>query len=164
MLRRSGDGGAVAVEFALLVPLLILLLTAILDYGLWFSDSIALRHGVREAARSGVVDQFPGCEGAGTAAEKTECVVNSRVDGILSGDPVTRVYSPPNGTDWQEGDPLIVCAVLQEDGLTGLAPLPDDGFLRSHVIMRVEVEQPSPDGDSVRPADPTGDNWAWCAP
>ena len=164
MLSRPRDDGAVAVEFALLVPLLVLLLTAILDYGMWYSDSIALRNGVREAARAGAVDQFPGCEGGGTAAEKTECMVNSRVDGILSGDPVTRVYSLPNGLDWQEGDPLIVCAVLHEDGLIGLAPLPDDGFLRSHVIMRVEVDQPAPDGDSVHPVDPTGDDWGWCAP
>ena len=61
-LRRAAqgrsDGGATAVEFALVAPILLLLVFGIIEYGLWFSDSLATRQGVREAARQGVVAQL----------------------------------------------------------------------------------------------------------
>ena len=34
------------------------LVFGIIDYGLWFSDSLSTRQGVREAARQGVVANF----------------------------------------------------------------------------------------------------------
>ena len=52
------DSGATAVEFALVAPILLLLVFGIIEYGLWFSDSLATRQGVREAARQGVVAQL----------------------------------------------------------------------------------------------------------
>ena len=61
-LRRTiqgrRDDGATAVEFALVVPILLLLVFGIIEYGLWFSDSLSTRQGVREAARQGVVANF----------------------------------------------------------------------------------------------------------
>ena len=44
---KARDQGAVAVEFALLLPLLVMILLAITDYGLWYSDSISLRSSAR---------------------------------------------------------------------------------------------------------------------
>ena len=56
--RRDGrDRGAAVVEFALVIPLLMALVLGIIDYGLWFNDSISVRKGLREAARkSGTFD------------------------------------------------------------------------------------------------------------
>ena len=161
MLTRGEDRGAVAVEFALVLPLLVLLLTAIIDYGLWFSDSIGLRQGVREAARAAVVNDYSAtCGGSSSSsASKTACLVPQRT-GALGGSPVTRVYSPDGPSIWEVGDQLIVCSIMKEDGLTGLAPLPGGRFLRSVVTMRVEVRQSN--GGSEMPADPSGDSWAWC--
>jgi len=56
--RRRGDPGAAAVECALVIPVLLMVLFGIMDYGLFFSNSLSLKQGVREAARQGVVANF----------------------------------------------------------------------------------------------------------
>ncbi len=50
---RSGERGAAALEFALVVPLLIMLLLGIVSAGVTYSRGIALTDGVREGARFG---------------------------------------------------------------------------------------------------------------
>lgn len=53
---RSGDErGAAAVEFALVMPILFLLLFAIIIYGMVFAQDLSLSNSARQAARSGVV-------------------------------------------------------------------------------------------------------------
>ncbi len=47
----TGDSGAAAVEFALLIPLLVLLLGAVVDFGLAFNTQISLTHAAREGVR-----------------------------------------------------------------------------------------------------------------
>ena len=44
---RRDDAGASAVEFALVAPVLFLILFGIVDYGIWFADSISARQAVR---------------------------------------------------------------------------------------------------------------------
>ena len=52
--RGVADGrGAAALEFALVVPVLLALVFGIIDYGIYFTDSLAARDGVRVAARPG---------------------------------------------------------------------------------------------------------------
>ena len=51
---RSNDGAA-AVEFALVLPILALILFGIIDYGLYFNASIQSRSGVHDAARAAAV-------------------------------------------------------------------------------------------------------------
>ena len=55
---RRPDTGASAVEFALLAPVLFLILFGIIDYGIWFADAISLRQAVRDACASGSVENF----------------------------------------------------------------------------------------------------------
>ena len=57
----SDQRGAAAVEFALVVPLLFLILFGTIQYGLYFFDAQGTRNGVREAARLGVVKTFSAC-------------------------------------------------------------------------------------------------------
>src|SRR5689334_14442289 len=59
---RRADTGASAVEFALVAPVLFLVLFGIIDYGIWFADSISARQAVRDGARRGVVENFSGCD------------------------------------------------------------------------------------------------------
>ena len=57
-LRRrlaGDDSGAAAVEFALVVPLLLLLVFGIINFGVLFSQQVSINNGVREGARRAVV-------------------------------------------------------------------------------------------------------------
>jgi len=49
------DDGASAVEFALVLPLLALLVFGIITFGFYFAGALGLSNGTREAARYGVV-------------------------------------------------------------------------------------------------------------
>jgi Flp pilus assembly protein TadG len=75
--RRTGDRGAAAVEFALLLPLLLILVFGIIDFGRMLNAQITLTEAAREGARASVlgtdpttrVDQITG--GLGTVTTTT---------------------------------------------------------------------------------------------
>jgi Flp pilus assembly protein TadG len=69
------DDGAAAVEFALVVPLLILLVFGIINFGVLFSQQLTLNNAVREGARGTVVK--------GTSLTCKQ--VRTAVSGALSG-------------------------------------------------------------------------------
>ncbi len=50
--RPSSDSGAAAVEFALIVPILFLLIFGIVDFGRAYQAKVELAHAAREGARS----------------------------------------------------------------------------------------------------------------
>jgi hypothetical protein len=52
---RRGDEGASALEFAIVVPILLLLLFGMLEFGLIFQAQLAVTHAAREGARLAVV-------------------------------------------------------------------------------------------------------------
>jgi hypothetical protein len=161
----SRDRGAAAVEFALVVPILLAVMFGIVDYGLWFGDSLNIRQGVDEAARRAVVNDFGSCTGAGET-EKTACVVKERI-GAFGGTVYVKVSvigPAPSKTagNWAKGGQLLVCAMVKEEGLTGLTPMPKDGILRDLVHKRVEATAGSSVPD-FSDTPPTGSDWAWCA-
>lgn len=56
--RDLNDQGASLVEFAMLAPLLLLLLIGIVEFGWLFAQNLDVRHGAREGARLAAVN-FP---------------------------------------------------------------------------------------------------------
>lgn len=56
---RSEQRGAVAVEFALLLPILIALLVGIMEFGLAFGAQVTVTNAAREAARAMVIHNSP---------------------------------------------------------------------------------------------------------
>lgn len=161
---RRTETGAAVVEFALVSTLLFPLMLGIVDYGLWFNDSLNTRQGVREAARMGVV-QTPGCTTGGNDLQKLACTTREQV-GAITGTTYAKV-SVPNG--WTKGEPLVVCAMVRVDGVTGLTPFPNDRMIRSRTQMSIEVDFPVPAGASATAATsyadtpPSGQTWGWCA-
>lgn len=158
--RTRGDDGAAAVEFALVTPLLFLVMFGMLQYGLYFFDTLGTRNGVREAARQGVVGTFPACgPSATTDWAKLKCNVSSQIDAV-TGPTAVKVVAP---SGWVKGKPLIVCAVVESDGAIGLLPMPDGGFITTKTAMSIEADDPVPSGASSADPDPSGANWAWCS-
>lgn len=164
-IQGRRDDGATAVEFALVTPVLLLLVFGIIEYGLWFSDSLSTRQGVREAARQGVVASFGDTTECGlvTAAsdpntKKLMCTAQDRISGI-TGDPAVKVMAPEG---WLRGKPLIVCSQLKVGLGTGIIPLPNDRIIRSEVQMSIENATPAPTFVGGEETAPTGANWTWC--
>jgi Flp pilus assembly protein TadG len=53
---RAGQSGASAVEFAVLLPLLIMLVFGIIAFGMAFAQELSLSNAARQGARYGVVE------------------------------------------------------------------------------------------------------------
>jgi Flp pilus assembly pilin Flp len=168
-LRRASQGrddsGATAVEFALVAPILLLLVFGIIEYGLWFSDSLATRQGVREAARQGVVANFGDTTecGLNTSAsdpntKKLMCTAQNRIGGI-TGDPAVKVMAPEG---WVRGKPLVVCSQIKVGVGTGIIPLPNERVIRSQVEMSIENANPVPTFVGGEETAPAGGDWMWC--
>jgi Flp pilus assembly protein TadG len=163
--------GAAALEFALVAPILFALVFGMIDYGLWFNDSLNTRQGVREGARQGVVQNYDtyslsACPTAAksvsaspSAMGKLACIVESRI-GAVGGDTYVKIIVP---STWKRTAPLTVCAMVENDGLTGLVPLPRDGVIKSTTTMSIETEtSPVPTGGIVT-GTPAAANWSWCS-
>ena len=71
MTRGSKDGGQAAVELALVLPLVALVLLALVQAGLVIRDQILVVHAAREAAREAAVDPAPGTPAKAAAASST---------------------------------------------------------------------------------------------
>ena len=62
--RVGREKGAAAVEFALVLPLLVVLLVGIIDFGLYFYNDLAVAHAARDAARYLSVNNVAGANAA----------------------------------------------------------------------------------------------------
>jgi hypothetical protein len=156
--RRHDLNGAAAVEFALVSLLVFPLLFGIIEYGLWFNDSLNVRQGVREGARAGVVKNFDhaGCSGDDMA--RLACKTKKQV-GALTGDTYVKI-STPRG--WTKAEPLVVCAMVRSSTI-GLVPLPNDRLITSRTEMSIEVTDSVPNALSYSDAAPSGASWGWCS-
>ena len=67
--RRESEDGAAAVEFALVLPVLLLLIFGIVDFGRMLNAKITINQAAREGARAAaLVDQDAGVDRATAAA------------------------------------------------------------------------------------------------
>ena len=124
MRRERGDGGQASVELALVLPLVLILLLAVVQLGLLVRDQILVVHAAREAVREAAVD--PAADAPRRAALASSALTDSRLTVTSTGRGAvgTRVrvevaYRAPTGV------PLLGAAV---ENLT----------LRASATMRVE--------------------------
>lgn len=82
--RRADDTGQASVELALLLPLVLLLVLAVVQVGLVARDVVLVSHAAREAARAAATEADPGAAeaaaraAAGLDGERLEVAVTGR--------------------------------------------------------------------------------------
>lgn len=139
-MSRGNERGANLVEFALLAPLLILLVFGIIEFSWVFAQNINVRHGAREGARLAAVNFTP--------LVPETC---NRMD-LLGGATVTLAGTEINGTSgYGPGDEVAVTVDAPVQVITGLFTswLPTN--LDSTVAIRVEQPATWTDGTTSCP-------------
>jgi Flp pilus assembly protein TadG len=149
--HRRDERGANLVEFVIILPLLVLLVFGIIEFGVNFDRKIGVNSASREGARAAIVGNAPGCDnddGTLTAAE-IKCFVQDRL-GLSDDDVSVAVVAPSSAV----GEPLKVCVQYPAESITLLfAPLLSGANLRSSATMRIEQDRNQATG-----CDPLG----WC--
>jgi len=142
------------VEFALVVPLLLLLLLGIIEIGFNLYNAQSLRQGTSTAARNAAVLSSPPASCSTAASGLTAdvvCDVKTRT-GFDNAEVTIRV---PNG--WTRGESVVVCSKRPNDSLTGFFPFLDNGEVTSRTEYRIERE-----GDGDVPTDFNVGGNSWC--
>jgi hypothetical protein len=145
-LRETGQRssrGAAAVEFALVLPLLLSLVFGIIEFGWAYGQMLDVRHGAREGARLIAVNDFPAGQTAEdlSAAEQSEYLVRticSRMD-LTSDAKVSLSFAVTGGVS--AGQTAIIVVESDLDTATGwFDPLLGSKTLQSDLQVRIEQE------------------------
>jgi Flp pilus assembly protein TadG len=132
--RCGGDGGAALVEFAIIVPVLFVLIFGIIEFGWAFFQQLDVRHGAREGARLAAVNYKT--TASPTPADQVTQIVNETCSRMDSGDSVTVEVTRSGAA---VGDELTLTIEKPLDQLTGfLAPFLNSVDLHSTVNSRLE--------------------------
>ena len=123
---RRRERGASLVEFAVVVPLFLILLFGIMEAGWLFAQQVEVRNAAREGARLAAVD-------FGTSSE---IISETCSRASLSADRASVYLSAvnPGGADAS----ALVTVSQNYEPLTGLLPMFNNITIRSDVEMRIE--------------------------
>jgi Flp pilus assembly protein TadG len=146
--QRDDEGGASAVEFALVVPFLLLIVFGIIVYGMVFAQSLSLSNSARQAARSGVIsgttcDQIIslahdsadtiGMDGADTSVSIERGLTKGAATGVCAGGGTTQpCKSQAVGTN------IYVTLTYPTDPIVPFVPVPDS--LTGEGVYRCEFQ------------------------
>ncbi len=135
--KLKNEKGQAVVELAITVPLLLLLLCGIMDYGWLFFNKLSVSNYCMEATRYAIV------HGSNETSESLRAKIITRVGQIASVDladalSVSVNFSNPSHISSGDVTVNISCLVSSLTPLT--APLATDGKIpvTSHVTMRME--------------------------
>jgi hypothetical protein len=172
---ESGQG---MIEFALILPVFLLILVGVIEFGAAYSKVISLRQGVREAGRQASVANFgpnpPSCTGvyilSPVPSNEIQRLVCQTKD--QSGVPDTvRVFVRFKDENlaatgpYIVGNSIVVCAIEPLDSFTGLMqPFLSGHYIRTKAAFRIEQVKHPPAADDVDSGEdpPSGQNWNWC--
>lgn len=121
LVKVDNQRGAAAIEFALVLPLLIMLLMGIIGFGSLYNNYLAITHAAQEGARLAVVGQY------------SESAVREAAFPV---DPTSVSLTYPEGQ--AHGKPAVVSvayAYVLDIPFFGTNTIP----LESHAQMRLEV-------------------------
>ena len=139
---QDKERGVAVVEFALVVPLLLLILFGIIEFGILFYDKAVITNASREAAREWIVFR-PDSEKL--SKSELESIVDNYTSNrliSLSGTPSLTVKTEPaDPTDFETGDELALTVEYPYDFLflpgfmEGLVPTIQ---ITARTVMRAE--------------------------
>jgi Flp pilus assembly protein TadG len=158
-LRR--EDGASLVEFALILPILALLLFGLIDFGFIYNDYLQVRQGVRDGARQGAVANFgsvtpgcntsfmPGSSSTSTQARSLICTTRSLIGldqnkvrvAVCAATNAATTCSTPTVPDpaYAAGNKMVVCAIYPATSRSGfLRQFLNNGVVTTRVVIRVE--------------------------
>lgn len=165
-LLSGSSPGASLVEFALVIPVLVLLLVGVIEVGPLYNDAISARSGVRTGARHAAVGDVGADDtctlyppSSNPAANHLMCLTKKRIG--IGGDRV-RVAIAYGPSGYGVGQPVAVCAQFALRSVTGLfAPMFSGQFMQTKVEMRIQTASSSPPG-AAQESPPSGGSWDFC--
>ena len=176
------ERGQGLVEFALILPVVLLILVGIIEFGSVYSKIISMRQGIREAGRQGSVanwgsdpncaSKLTGVSGASLDIQQLMCLAKDQA-GVGDGVRVRVAFADANiqnpkldGTNYVLGSSIVVCAIYPIQSLTGLMqPFLDNRYATTKSAFRIEKlgsggAHSETGGNETAPP---GKNWdSWC--
>ena len=145
--RDDGDRGAVMVEMAIVVPIFILLVFGMLEFGLAFKDKLAMAHAVNQATRRATV--------LGSDATADIDILQAFADGLVGAtslDSVVTVDIFKANADGSKG--VYDRYTVDADGFPcGWDPCPDPAIVDPVVYGSPDDYEPCSRDTSLSPAD-----------
>ena len=166
------ERGQGVVEFALILPVFLLILVGILEFGSIYSNVISMRQGVREAGRQGSVANFgsnSSCPLVIVTApsanmKKLMCLTKDQA-GVGGGIKLRVNFDNADltaGGTYAAGNAIVICAAYPIQSLTGLIqPFLNGRIATTKAAFRIEKVSGAVETAGGE-ADPTGKNWSWC--
>jgi len=138
--RRGDERGATLVEFAFVLPVFVLFLFAIIDFGWLFTQFLDVKQGAREGARLAIVNDCPGnlpppnAPPSGACSNEIVGKICARTSELADADTTVKLAIPTN-----EDFTAEVTVEYPARSLTGMmAVFINDKTLRATVRMRRE--------------------------
>ena len=173
------ERGQGLVEFALILPVLLLILVGIIEFGSVYSKIISMRQGVREAGRQGSVANFGTAPPAGCPVpfstgspdiHRLICLAKDQA-GVGSSVRVKVTFANANlstytddPTAYQAGNAIVICAIYPLKSLTGLIqPFLGPHAAKTKAAFRIEKVAAGGEIPGGEPP-PSGQSWGFCAP
>jgi Flp pilus assembly protein TadG len=129
--QRTTEHGQAVVEFAVILPVLLLILFAILQFGVVFNNYIQVTAAAREGARKASVSRALGTSAAETAAT---AAAKAAAPGLKQSS-ITVSY--PNSPTFAQGSDVSV-TVTYPYSISLMGIIAKSGTLSSTTTMRVE--------------------------
>jgi Flp pilus assembly protein TadG len=132
--RSKNDRGANLVEFALVMPFLVLLVLGIVEFSWTLATNLDVKQGAREGARLTAVD-FPDTGNAAMAAE-----ICNRMD-LVGSDPATSITWASDGSP-DVGEGVTVTVSTPHNTLTGFMDWAFGSLTTLDSTVEIRIEQP----------------------
>ncbi len=162
------------VELAIILPIFLLLVFGVIQFGITYNNMITLRQGTREAARQGAVGNFgstTSCSLTGvtgspsTDIQKLMCLAKQQI-GLSYANTRVKILSgsadfTSSGT-FQKGEAIIVCVEYPVDAMAKfVTPVLGSAVLKTKTSMRIETSYTNAETGGQETA-LSGGNWGWC--